>query len=140
MTYLGQHSQTEHKRNPGNEGHRGYALVGGGRLAQCAIAKLERAIFKESGLRLNAYPRYSDEICNTNPSFISYKLHRIRTDLGAGTMVGCIPPFILMILGGIIGALIGGFNGEILGASIGLVIGVLIGAILVWLFMNARYR
>lgn len=55
-------------------------------------------------------------------------------------MVGCLPPFLLLILGAAIGALVGGNDGAIMGGGAGFAIGLIVMVALVWLLMKARNR
>ncbi|MDE1995504.1 MAG: hypothetical protein KGI75_23590 [Rhizobiaceae bacterium] len=55
-------------------------------------------------------------------------------------MIGCLPPFLLLVAGGVIGALVGGQHGAIWGGSAGLIVGLGLMIALVGLLRNARHK
>jgi len=54
--------------------------------------------------------------------------------------MGCLPPFLLLLTGGVIGALVGGKHGAIWGGSAGFILGIALTVTLVGLLRNARHK
>ena len=54
--------------------------------------------------------------------------------------MGCLPPFLLLLIGGAVGALAGGRHGAIWGGSAGFVLGVVLMVALVGLLRDARHK
>jgi len=54
--------------------------------------------------------------------------------------MGCLPPFLLLLVGGVIGALVGGKHGAIWGGSAGFILGVVLMIVLVALLREARHK
>jgi hypothetical protein len=55
-------------------------------------------------------------------------------------MVGCLFPFLLLVIGGGIGGLIGGDVGAYYGGAVGLAAGTVIMVVLIWLLSAAKQR
>ncbi|RKD73740.1 hypothetical protein [Rhizobium sp. WW_1] len=61
-------------------------------------------------------------------------------EIGDQIVIGCLPPFLLLLIGGVIGALVGGKYGAAWGGGVGLILGLVLMVALVGLLRNARHR
>jgi hypothetical protein len=56
------------------------------------------------------------------------------------TMIGCVFPVLLLLIGGVLGGVLGGTSGEVWGGSIGFLLGVVLFAVLLGVLARSRHR